>query len=1156
MIGPLPLRLALRTRRGESSLASSFARSFARSRGRSDLSRRSVFAMFAMVVVASLGMTVLTPGVASAESNVATTKRLSEYLTAGLSGTAVAGTTLELDAAFDWTSAGAQFPQGVGGSNGSAYYTAFIANTNDATGDGTGQWQGTPARTYGTETFTIDGPGSTQTPYSATERSKIAPFNPAGWSFTTPTTRQSVGVGFRSWNVSVPEETKTGDYKFTVLWKFAPTGGTSTAIVSAEIDVKITIKKAPRKDTAVIPTVSAGAINGDFEAGGADWLTGGDGAINANSSISHAGAGYAQLGGAPAAGEEPAARIGWLANSSLTVPSDNHATLSFDFKYTTTEAITGKTAYDQLSVIITDSDGPHLQAAWTNLEAFPPNSDARYTSSKLNLDAYKGERISVAFLLTQDYLNPTTVLLDNIQLRETNAQSRDGYISPEVAFSPNATTKKTLGNVAGVITAGALISSASVEPLLIAAGIKTGLAAFALTLPVFAVIAAIIVVAAGAYLLYNSYTKPHLEVTAEATLTGAAVTAVSTAKNARSDPRYTYIVDLKPTAKTALTATADQIATTYSTQAAADGNVSTPVNNDYYYTNFSAFAAEMTTGTANRMQKDATGTSSRILLVGRDSAFTEEAETWPSPAGTAGSNIIGRPADRPLTEAGGSLAALWNLARISQRARTPEPTVYSPLNTGAGVTAYIVDSGFHVRVANPYTGTKNYNPEFTNASGVTRVIDAYTVPGPNSIASNDLQTRIDSMTDRTTSPHGTAVAAVLGGKNYGAAPGVSLIPVRVGVGPARDITAATIAAGLEWVQNRVDGAPNHAPFIVNMSLGTGAGNPATDLLLTNAVTALNSRGLVVLSAGNDRQNACASTRPLTSLSTNPVATGLVVVGSVDSTDRADVDSNWGSCVTLYAPGENIPVPADSLFAPDRYASGTSYAAPLAAGVAAQLLSNSIPSGNAGDSDDPDDSISGLLSAAELKLLLVSRATVGVVRNLRTTTFGVIAGLPATPNSADGTVPSENRILYAGSDCSRSDPAWWSIKKPAGTVGFGSRTRALDSAFRDPACPTDGLADVSLTVVARENIPKSGSGYFKGTLRLMRSANAGSPTVIRSSPFEIRAWVDSAFDKTRVGVQQFDNLPTMPTDPNEYWQIVTDPQTSAITVLSWTIGQAN
>jgi len=230
----------------------------------------------------------------------------------------------------------------------------------------------------------------------------------------------------------------------------------------------------------------------------------------------------------------------------------------------------------------------------------------------------------------------------------------------------------------------------------------------------------------------------------------------------------------------------------------------------------------------------------------------------------------------------------WGLDRIDQR-NLPLNTRYAYNSTGAGVTAYVIDSGLTLA-----------QPDFRGraVSGVD------TIDGG---AATDCH------------GHGTHVAGTIGGTTYGVAKAVRLVAVRVlncdGKG-----SDSQVIAGIDWVIR------NHAagrPAVANMSLG-GAPSAALD----NAVKKLIADGVTVtLAAGNDGKDACK-----TSPARVPAA---LTVGASDRNDALASFSNIGNCIDLIAPG--VSIRSDWLANGTKVLSGTSMASPHVAAVAAQYL---------------------------------------------------------------------------------------------------------------------------------------------------------------------------------------------------------------------------
>lgn len=228
---------------------------------------------------------------------------------------------------------------------------------------------------------------------------------------------------------------------------------------------------------------------------------------------------------------------------------------------------------------------------------------------------------------------------------------------------------------------------------------------------------------------------------------------------------------------------------------------------------------------------------------------------------------------------------VWGLDRIDQR-NLPLSNTYTYTSTGAGVTAYVFDSG--ARTSHVVFGGR-----------IASVYDAF---GGNGADCNG---------------HGSHVAGTIGGGTVGVAQGVTLRSARV-----LDCNGNGTVSGIIAAVNFVTG--NHtSPAVANMSLGSGFSTS-----FNNAVVGLINSGVFVsVAAGNSRQSAC-------NYSPSSVTQALVVAAS-DRTDRRASFSNHGACVDIYAPGVDVWSAwhtGDDIIA---RVSGTSQASPHTAGVAAQ-----------------------------------------------------------------------------------------------------------------------------------------------------------------------------------------------------------------------------
>uniref|UniRef100_A0A4W3HUK7 Proprotein convertase subtilisin/kexin type 9 n=1 Tax=Callorhinchus milii TaxID=7868 RepID=A0A4W3HUK7_CALMI len=300
----------------------------------------------------------------------------------------------------------------------------------------------------------------------------------------------------------------------------------------------------------------------------------------------------------------------------------------------------------------------------------------------------------------------------------------------------------------------------------------------------------------------------------------------------------------------------------------------------------------------------------------------------------------------------------WNLHRIVPAEEKREQ--YTPLNNGDLVEVYLLD-----------TSIQSNHREI---EGKVLVTEFESVPEEDG-------TRFYRQTSKCDS-HGTHTAGVVSGRDSGVAKGANVRSVRILNCQGKGVTSGALA-GLEFIRNTVIVQP-YRPMIVLLPFAGGFSrtlNSAARMLTHTGVT-------LIAAAGNYRDDACSY-----SPASEP---GVITVGAINfnnqPTHLGTMGSNFGRCVDLFAPGDDIISASSDCITCFTSKSGTSQAAAHVAGIAAVIMNT-----------DPN------ITASALRQRLIQYSTKNAISDVwfpeeqRLITPNRIAGLPSL-------VFTENQLL--------------------------------------------------------------------------------------------------------------------------------------------------
>lgn len=427
-------------------------------------------------------------------------------------------------------------------------------------------------------------------------------------------------------------------------------------------------------------------------------------------------------------------------------------------------------------------------------------------------------------------------------------------------------------------------------------------------------------------------------------------------------------------------------------------------------------------------------------------------------------------------------ASQWGLVRIHC------PEAWEVSRGQPGVVVAVVDSGIDLD-----------HPELAPLllPGLDVVDLADTAPPAGTRFEGDWLQRDDRPQDEV--GHGTHVAGTIAcvSNNGSGVTGInwlcSLLPVKVltrivhndASGRVRAIgSAADIAAGIRW-------AVDHGAQIINLSLG----GYSSTFVERDAVAYAVASGVVVVAAmGNDGSGTPA----------HPAACpGVIAVGATDPLDKRAPFSNFGSHLSLVAPGTDILSTAWK--ATHGLQSGTSMACPHVSGVAA-LVKAWNPSLNA-------EQIATILR--ETAEPLREQATDPIPNDFHG--FGLVNALAALQRASPKEVPRPDpfRPPFPGNTLP-------TVTRPPFTRPTRTRPPTM------PTLPTLTRPTLTLTRPTNPTFPTQ----TRPTLTLTRPTNPTVPTQTRPTfprpPLDIRA--ANNLRPPLFTRPPFPTIPTLPTNP--------------------------
>jgi len=265
----------------------------------------------------------------------------------------------------------------------------------------------------------------------------------------------------------------------------------------------------------------------------------------------------------------------------------------------------------------------------------------------------------------------------------------------------------------------------------------------------------------------------------------------------------------------------------------------------------------------------------------------------------------------------------WGIDRIDSFSGRDDKYVYGK-STGTGTRLYHLDTGVYT-AHEDFGGRAVAGFSVGCSTGHEKGCGSMWLYG-GVITDETLEGPVIAEDGSACDGHGTHTASTAAGATYGVAKNATVVVVQA-LNCKGEASDRELLHAFEWTVTDHKNHHTEVPSVVTLSLGGGY----SDVLNDAARQVADSGMVVVTAAGNEASDACQ-----TSPGSEPSS---ITVGAIDSEDRWAVYSNWGQCVTLFAPGTDITAayPEAGYKTSAAILSGTSMATPHVAGAALQIL---------------------------------------------------------------------------------------------------------------------------------------------------------------------------------------------------------------------------